>query len=277
MRCAQNDIGCHSDERSEEESYNQDERREQLKKAKRIIILDIILTLLVIAAATFIFLRAEHKNNAGETESPDTSNVTESIEERVEEPAETESDAEKELRLAELNEWYLLLVNNDKAIPDDFTVETAETESGYEVDARVKEPLENMLAGCREAGYSPQIISAFRSHETQQYLYDTTANKNDTAIPGHSEHECGLAIDIIDTASSGWADPLIDEQEDLPAQKWLMENCQNYGFILRYPKDKEDITQIIYEPWHYRYVGVEHAKKIMEEGICLEEHIESLS
>ena len=247
-----------------------------MSKKKGIIILDIVLTLLVIAAAAFLFMRNGSEEKTAVTDETEASKVAESIENGVENLAETESDAEKELKVAELDEWYLLLVNNDNAIPDDFTVDTAETESGYEVDARVKEPLEEMLADCRAAGHSPQIISAFRSHETQQYLYDTTANKSDTAIPGHSEHECGLAIDIIDTASSGWTDPLIDEQETLPAQKWLMENCQNYGFILRYPKDKEDITQIIYEPWHYRYVGEEHAKKIMSEGICLEEYIEEL-
>jgi len=133
-----------------------------------------------------------------------------------------------------------------------------------------------MLADCRAAGYSPQIISSFRTRETQQYLYDHTANKSDTAIPGHSEHECGLAADIIDADSAGWSDPLIDKQEDMPAQKWLMEHCQDYGFILRYPKDKEEITAIIYEPWHYRYVGKEHAKEIMEKGLCLEEYIEQM-
>ena len=136
--------------------------------------------------------------------------------------------------------------------------------------------MKEMLADCREAGYSPQIISSFRTRETQQYLYDHTANKDDTAIPGHSEHECGLAADIIDSSSAGWGDPLIDKQEELPAQKWLMEHCQDYGFILRYPKDKEDITGIIYEPWHYRYVGKEHAEKIMSEGLCLEEYIEQM-
>ena len=142
-------------------------------------------------------------------------------------------------REEELNQWNLMLVNNQNAIPDDYEVETAEVEDGYEVDVRIKESLENMLSDCREAGYSPQIISAFRTHEAQQYLYDRTANKADTAVPGHSEHECGLAVDIIDADSAGWGDPLIDAQEDMPAQKWLMEHCHDYGFILRYPKDKE--------------------------------------
>lgn len=196
------------------------------------------------------------------------------------EEAERQAEAERKAEAAkqkeeELKQWNLLLVNPDKAMPDDFEVTTAEVEGGYVVDERIADAMKEMLADCREAGYSPQIISSFRTRETQQYLYDHTANKNDTAIPGHSEHECGLSADIIDSASAGWADPLIDKQEEMPAQKWLMEHCQDYGFILRYPKDKQEITGIVYEPWHYRYVGKEHAKIIMDEGICLEEYIEN--
>lgn len=187
-----------------------------------------------------------------------------------------QAELEKMKQQKELKKWNLLLVNPWKAMPDDFTVKTAEVENGYEMDERVVDAMKEMLVDCREAGYSPQIISSFRSRETQQYLYDHTANKDDTAIPGHSEHECGLAADVIDSSSAGWSDPLIDKQETLPAQKWLMEHCQDYGFILRYPKDKEDVTGIIYEPWHYRYVGKEHAAKIMSEGLCLEEYIEQL-
>ncbi len=192
------------------------------------------------------------------------------------EEAAKQAEEEKQKQAEMLNEWNLLLVNPWKAMPDDFEVTTAEVEGGYVVDERIAGAMKEMLTDCREAGYSPQIISSFRTRETQQYLYDHTANKDDTAIPGHSEHECGLAADIIDSSSAGWSDPLIDDQETLPAQKWLMEHCQDYGFILRYPKDKEDITGIIYEPWHYRYVGKEHAEKIMGEGLCLEEYIEQL-
>lgn len=239
-----------------------------MKKGKKILILDIILAIAV-AAAFFGFKYLKHDDSS-------VDRVANNIENGAEEVRKIESDAENKAKSAELNSWNLILVNPDNAMPEDMEVETASTEGGYEVDARVKDALEEMLEACREAGYSPQIISAFRTRETQQYLYDRTANKNDTAKPGHSEHECGLAIDIIDSSSAGWADPLIDKQEELPAQKWLMENCQDYGFILRYPKDKEDITQIIYEPWHYRYVGKEHAKKIMESGVCLEEYIEEL-
>ncbi len=238
-----------------------------MKKAGKILILDIILALLV--AGTYFglpYLEPLIRN------SPE---VAQEIISGIENVPDAE-DVQRLIREDELDEWYLMLVNPDKAMPEDMEVQTASVEGGYEVDERIREPLEQMLSDCREAGYSPQIISAFRTRADQEFLYDRTANKNDTAKPGHSEHECGLALDIIDSSSAGWADPLIDKQEELPAQKWLMENCQNYGFILRYPKDKEDITQIIYEPWHYRYVGKEHAKTIMESGMCLEEYIETL-
>ena len=186
---------------------------------------------------------------------------------------EAAAEAERAAKLEESKAWNLLLVNPWNKMPDDLNVETAEIENGYVIDERVREDLAAMLQDCRAAGYSPQIISTFRTRETQQYLYDHTANKADTAYPGTSEHECGLAADIIDAGSAGWSDPLIDAQEDMPAQEWLMTHCQDYGFILRYPKDKEDITGIIYEPWHYRYVGREHAAAIMSSGCCLEEYL----
>lgn len=231
-----------------------------MSKVKKILIFDLLLLLAVGVAVYKIGL-------------PFDSLKKDSEEVVIEEEAEDAQVVEEPEPEIDMDEWSLMLVNPWNAIPEDYEVETAETEGGYLVDARVKEPLEEMLTACREAGHSPSIISAYRTRETQQYLYDNTANKNDTAVPGHSEHECGLAIDIIDADSAGWADPLIDEQETMAAQIWLMENCQNYGFILRYPKDKEDITGIIYEPWHYRYVGKEHAEKIMAEKICLEEYL----
>ena len=199
-------------------------------------------------------------------------------EEAEQQKAEEEARAQEKLdKIAEeKSQWYLILVNEWNAIPDDYEIVTANIEDGYVADERIQDALKEMLADCREAGYSPRIVSTFRTRETQQYLYDHTANKADTAIPGHSEHECGLAADIIDVDSIGWSDPLIDAQEDMPTQKWLMEHCQDYGFILRYPKDKEEITGIIYEPWHYRYVGKKHATIIMENGLCLEEYLRDM-
>lgn len=90
------------------------------------------------------------------------------------------------------------------------------------------------------------------------------------ALPGTSEHEIGLAVDIVDVKYQ-----LLEEnQEKTETQKWLMKNCWKYGFILRYPKDKQKITGVIYEPWHYRFVGKENAKMIMKNNLCLEEYLE---
>ena len=254
---------------------------EYMKKSLKLTIV-ILLLLCLTAAAAFVTVKKHQQREAAREAAEQAAQqeaerqAAEKAAEEAAKEAEAAAKAKEEAISAEKGEWYLILVNSDNAMPDDFDIETAEVEDGYVIDSRVKEPLQQMLADCREAGFSPRVISTFRTRETQQYLYDHTANKADTAIPGHSEHECGLAADIIDADSLGWSDPLIAEQEDMPAQKWLMQHCHEYGFILRYPKDKEDITQIIYEPWHYRYVGKKHAAAIMQSGICLEEYLSNM-
>jgi len=176
------------------------------KKASRLIALIIILLIAVAAAAAFLMhkisedARAEEEQRAAE----------EAAQKQAEEEAQrqAEEEAKEQARLEKVEEekgqWYLILVNNQNAMPDDFDIETVEVEDGYYIDARVNDALREMLADCRAAGYSPRLISTFRTRETQQYLYDHTANKADTAVPGHSEHECGLAADIIDAGSLGW-------------------------------------------------------------------------
>ena len=90
------------------------------------------------------------------------------------------------------------------------------------------------------------------------------------AVPGTSEHQLGWAVDIVDKSYQ----VLNEKQATMPAQKWLMEHSWEYGFILRYPVDKSGVTGIIYEPWHYRYVGRDNAKAIYDSGLCLEEYLE---
>ena len=95
----------------------------------------------------------------------------------------------------------------------------------------------------------------------------------EVAIPGTSEHHTGLAVDIVDASYNH----LNHEQAKRPTQKWLMEHCHEYGFILRYPKGKTDSTGIIYEPWHYRYVGTELAQELHDAGLTLEEYLQNLT
>lgn len=185
-------------------------------------------------------------------------------------------------------DWNLILVNKENPIPEDYKVETIEIEEKWKVDTRIKESLEKMLTDARNEGLEPVICSAYRTSNYQKILFDnkvkeykrkgysqTEAEEQASywvTIPGTSEHEIGLAVDIV----SEDYQTLDKNQENTKVQKWLMEHCYEYGFILRYPTDKKDITKINYEPWHYRYVGVENAMLIKEKGLCLEEYIEFL-
>ena len=140
-----------------------------------------------------------------------------------------------------------------------------------------------LLAACiRSVGGGRTIVpvSGWRSRAEQQAIWDDTrAREGDAftrqyvALPGCSEHQTGLALDIV---AAGYQ-ILDEEQEDTAEQKWLMENSWKYGFILRYPSEKSDITGIGYEPWHYRYVGREAAREMTELDLCLEEYVDWLS
>lgn len=181
--------------------------------------------------------------------------------------------------------WNLQLVNAWNPLPEDFTVSLTPIGEKYQVDSRCAGALHQMLEDCRAAGLSPAVCSAYRTEETQARLY---ANKVDrlmaqgmsenearteaaksVAVPGTSEHQLGLAVDLVD--NHNWS--LDESQEAMPAQQWLIKHSWEYGFILRYPEDKGELTGIIYEPWHYRYVGKEAARVIHQQGLCLEEYL----
>ena len=182
-------------------------------------------------------------------------------------------------------DWRLTLVNPWTPLPEGYQPTLATVENGYQVDQRCADHLEAMLAACREAGLSPVLCSAYRTQEKQTALYENLVGKRmaqglsredaetqaakEVARPGTSEHQLGLAVDIVDASYQ-----LLDtRQEDTPVQQWLMEHCWEYGFLLRYPPDKGAVTGIIYEPWHYRYVGWDHAQAIGQAGLCLEEFL----
>jgi D-alanyl-D-alanine carboxypeptidase len=183
------------------------------------------------------------------------------------------------------DDWRLILVNPWHHLPENYTVETTTLTNGESVDSRCYQALMDMLEDCRAAGGTPIVCSSYRPHEKQVSLFEDQvkplmasgmtreeAEKEAgtvVAVPGTSEHELGLAVDICDTNNQ-----LLDaSQADTQTQKWLMAHCYDYGFILRYPEDKVDVTGIIYEPWHYRYVGAEAAARIRDRGICLEEYL----
>lgn len=183
----------------------------------------------------------------------------------------------------------ILLVNPWNFLPEDFNPEIVDVEGWWWKSNAICYPaLMEMLQACRDAGLTPYIASAYRTHGDQIYLHNNKIQRliNEgyseaeakvlagtvVAVPGTSEHELGLAFDLVDDSYRN----LDEAQENTAVQKWLMENSWKYGFILRYPNDKSAVTGIIYEPWHYRYVGKHVAQEIYESGLCLEEYLESL-
>lgn len=187
------------------------------------------------------------------------------------------------------NNGLLTLVNMSNKIPSDWTVDLVELRNNQAIDRRAYEGLQSMMDDARAEGLDPLICSSYRSQEKQEQLYTNKRNyyldqgySNDestalaaiwVAYPGTSEHQLGLTVDICSVSNQN----LDDSQEDTATQQWLMANCYKYGFILRYPSDKSEITGISYEPWHYRYVGVDAATEIHEKGLCLEEYLEQLN
>lgn len=148
---------------------------------------------------------------------------------------------------------------------------------GIQIKKEAYDAFTEMFNDAASQGYSFCICSGYRSYEYQQELFLQNLESQGeeyahmfSAYPGRSEHHTGLAIDIT-SESMDWA--LSQDFKDYPEGQWLDEHCQDYGFILRYPEGKEDITGYSYEPWHFRYVGKDAAKEIMSKGITFEEYL----
>lgn len=178
----------------------------------------------------------------------------------------------------DVNDYRLILANIDNSIGD-YTPELVEVEHGRKFDYRAADSLKSFINDARAAGLNVFLSSTYRGRYVQNMLYEKKVEqygeeeaKTIVLPPGTSEHQTGLAADITDV----YYDFKTKEIENTDTFKWLNEHCQDYGFILRYPKDKEDITKVVYEPWHFRYVGDVAAKYIKEHNLCLEEFIELL-
>ena len=206
-------------------------------------------------------------------------------------PQAQETGSQAGAALKEANSlWYLTLVNFETPIDPDFQPPLTWIQDGTQrFDSRAAGALEAMLADMKDQGLSPIVCSGYRTRETQEGLYknqvdfwlgqgyDQASAEAEAALlvarPDTSEHQLGLAADIVSAGNQ-----ILDEgQGQTPEQQWLLSHCQEYGFILRYPSGKTELTGVSYEPWHYRYVGVEAAGKIMAQGLCLEEYLEGLS
>ncbi len=284
------------------------------KSAKIRTAVAVILAVLVIGLVASYAAVKLKSDRAGDSSEPDVSGtqtqtqtqtaaaetteapVTESKAEQTEAPTEAESVSEYAYayagfspKLAEINEdkWYLMLVNRDYILPDDYTVKTAKTvidvyggyDRGY-LDYRVAPHYIEMYNAALEEGLKLSPLSGYRSVARQKnnfenlirdYMNKGYSKAQATVLaseiilpPSTSEHNAGLAMDILSLEVSF---------ENSDEFAWLQEHAADYGFILRYPKDKQKITKITYEPWHWRYVGVKAAKEMKASGECLEEYL----
>ena len=188
---------------------------------------------------------------------------------------------------ADPDDWRMILVNNNIALPEGYQVETelADHASGAQLQKEAAQAYMRMKDAASAAGVDLLLCSGYRSVERQTELFNAEVQKwmdkgkseedardkakTVVAVPGYSEHNTGLAADIVtpeyQVLDAGY--------EETAAAQWLFQHAHEFGFILRYPKDKQAITGIIYEPWHYRYVGPENAAAIQASGRCLEEYL----
>lgn len=248
-----------------------------MRGMKYLLIISVLLILLAFVLTNFVF-----KKDGGEQEkSSETVTVT---------LPETEIKPEEEEDLNADNKWAMFLVNKQNPLPKDYD-SIIETELVYEgdkngyVDKRAAKYAKDMFAAALEDGIDLWVVSSYRTIQYQQDNFDRSVQQRmdngmtyddayadtlrEVAMPGESEHNAGLAMDIMSVEYTSMDDAGF---ENTKAFEWLDKHAAEYGFILRYPKDKESITEIIYEPWHYRFVGVYYASEIKKSGLCLEEY-----
>ena len=255
-----------------------DRLRQRKRKAiirKRLIKTGILLFLFLIVLLYCTWKKNRANENIEQSEQVQIENVENNDETTIAVAAPVEPNPKKD-------DWRLILVNKDNEIPEDYEVELANVDNRLQFDKRAIGELNQMMACMRKSGISYiWIQSAYRDEKLQIELYQNSVKKymkqgmteeeaelqtqKSINKPNTSEHNLGLAVDFNEV-TEGFA--------NTKAYQWLLKNAEDYGFILRYPKEKEDITGVIYEPWHWRYVGKENAIEMNEKNVCLEEFVD---
>lgn len=254
----------------------------------KLIVTLVVLLALVGAVVVGVRISDSESEPLPPAASNDNANQQQEESQQPQEPQQPEENEEQPTEKEELG-WNLLLANVDNPLPEDFSPQVEAVQGSFQMDSRVAPIMKEMIEDAKADGVDLMICSAYRSIEKQTQLFNDqvtlfmnqgmTREKAEAetaamiAIPGTSEHHTGLAADIV-TPTHQTLDP---EFADTPAGQWLQEHAAEYGFVLRYPEDKQDITKIIYESWHYRYVGKHHAQIIKEKNLCLEEYLEELA
>ena len=258
-----------------------------VKNSKSIVLLVLMVVLLVLISSRMSPRQATRPSGPAVTDDPiPAETVPPETEPPVAETPEPTPNIREILPGVSRNDWNLKLVNNTYILPNTFAPNVVKIRDDQYFDERAADKLEEMLTAAEAAGFTVCVRNAYRPFATQAYIFNGRASqiqwgttmtlmeaeteaRKVVAYPGTSEHQLGLCADVMDKADTTMK---AEEVENLPLLKWLAEHCAEYGFILRYPKDKQEITGW-YEPWHFRYVGEECAAYIMDNGLCLEEFI----
>lgn len=248
-----------------------------------------LILLIVVAAAAAVVFGITHSVKAGRekaaAEEARVAAEAAAAEEAARLAAEAAAEEAAKPPAVDTDAWNLKLVNINNLLDDDFAPEVTEIENEQAFDSRAASALQNLIQAARDAGYTVYLCSGYRDYYTQSGIYWThvdgfiadgmseeeahATTRLQVNYPGASEHQLGLAADIL-------------EYKDQPMEAyiggsglmlWLEEHCADYGFVVRYPADKTDITGISYEPWHLRYVGEEVARYMTDKGLCLEEFL----
>lgn len=273
-------------------------RKLNKKKVFFVIILPILIIMFINNKKSKNIETSGKETNIKETQSTIESNSTNNSNETIQETNNSNNtsitqntndsnNTTQTTNKVEITDWRLRLANYDNLLPEDFEVELANIDNSKDskqFDARAVKYLKDMINAMKKAGNTKiWCQSTYRSVKRQKELYDASVQKylkqgksQEEADkltleyinrPGGSDHNLGLAVDF------NYVDNSFAKTSEY---KWLLKNAENYGFVLRYPEDKEDKTKIAYESWHWRYVGEENAKRMNELNMCLEEYVEYL-
>ena len=243
-----------------------------------------------VALAGISFMPSENKVYGGTEQAKGSERIEDRGDVSTEEKKDRSGQGEQEVRdIYVKNKKLLVLVNKEKELPEHYNASLRTICSGrLQASDKLYDALVDMLEDASDEGYHYWIASSWRSREKQQKLVDEGVRAamqkgmskeqalrevyKETMPAGHSEHETGLALDILCAGNMR----MDQTQEQEPGNIWLRKNSWKYGFILRYPRDKKPVTGINYEPWHFRYVGKEAAAYMQKHDLTLEEFWERL-
>ena len=254
------------------------------KKKKKNSSVVSVTVILIITVSLLAVLRVSSciggkgKENVDGAQSTTTPEGEENIQESDVSESMNTSDPVLNIPINHEDDWALYVIGNDDPLPEGFSVVTKTVAGERVLDERCADYAIEMLKAAEKNGIDLYVTSSYRSVQKQAENLESYTNsliaqgwsaedaavqaKKEIALPGCSEHNAGLAMDIVSSDYWSTHDDLDESFEELPHFDWLVDNSWKYGFILSYPEGKEDITGFIYEPWHYRFVGLSHAERI---------------